>query len=339
MTINKKLTTVNFNNTNNTGRIKYIVIHYVGALGGAEANCNYYKSVNRNASAHYFVGFDGEIWQCVEDGDVAWHCGAKSYKHPECRNSNAIGIEMCVRKKNTASMSASDKDWYFEDATVKATIELTKELMKKYNVPASNVIRHYDVTGKTCPAPYVHDAAAWNNFKAQLSGSVAPAPSKPSSNKTVTSFPATPFMVQVIVPDLNYRSEPSMKGVVKGQTGKGSFTITEVKNGWGLLKSYSKDRNGWILIENPEYVKVGKSVAGSTSTTPTTTPAASSYKVQVTASALNVRKGPGTSYGVSTVIRDKGVYTIVEEKNGWGLLKSYASGRNGWISLKYTKKI
>ena len=328
MTINKKLTTVNFNNTNNTGRIKYIVIHYVGALGGAEANCNYYKSVNRNASAHYFVGFDGEIWQCVEDGDVAWHCGAKSYKHPECRNSNAIGIEMCVRKKNTSSMSASDKDWYFEDATVKATIELTKELMKKYNVPASNVIRHYDVTGKTCPAPYVHDAAAWNNFKAQLSGSAAPAPSQPSSNKTVTSFPATPFMVQVIVPDLNYRSEPSMKGVVKGQTGKGSFTITEVKNGWGKLKSGA----GWILIENPAYVTVGKSVAAAPAPA---APANNSYKVKVTASALNVRKGPGTNYGVATVIKKNEVYTIVDEKSGWGKLKSGA----GWISLKYTQKI
>jgi N-acetylmuramoyl-L-alanine amidase CwlA len=328
MTINKKLTTVNFNNTNNTGRIKYIVIHYVGALGGAEANCNYYKSVNRNASAHYFVGFDGEIWQCVEDGDVAWHCGAKSYKHPECRNSNAIGIEMCVRKKNTSSMSASDKDWYFEDATVKATIELTKELMKKYNVPASNVIRHYDVTGKTCPAPYVHDAAAWNNFKAQLSGSAAPAPSQPSSNKTVASFPATPFTVQVIVPDLNYRSEPSMKGVVKGQTGKGSFTITEVKNGWGKLKSGA----GWILIENPAYVTVGKSVAAAPAPA---APANNSYKVKVTASALNVRKGPGTNYGVATVIKKNEVYTIVDEKSGWGKLKSGA----GWISLKYTQKI
>lgn len=322
------LTTVNFNNTNNTGRIKYIVIHYVGALGGAEANCNYYKSVNRNASAHYFVGFSGEIWQCVEDGDVAWHCGASSYKHPYCRNSNSIGIEMCVRKRNTASMYASDTDWYFEDATVKATIELTKELMKKYNVPASNVIRHYDVTGKICPAPYVHNAAAWNSFKAQLSGSAAPAPSQPSSNKTVTSFPATPFLAHVIIPDLNYRSEPSMQGVVKGQTGKGSFTITEVKNGWGRLKSGV----GWILIENPEYVTIGKSVAASSK------PAASastSYRVKVTVSALNVRKGPGTNYGIATVIRDQGVYTIVEEKSGWGKLLSGA----GWISLEYTKKI
>ena len=329
MKINKKLTTVNFNNTNNTGRIKYIVIHYVGALGGAEANCNYYQSVNRGASAHYFVGFEGEVWQCVEDGDVAWHCGAKSYKHPECRNSNAIGIEMCVRKKNTSSMSASDKDWYFEDATVKTTIELTKELMAKYNVPVDRVIRHYDVTGKTCPAPYVHDAAAWNVFKAQLTGSAAPAkPATPSSSKTVTSFPATPFTVQVLVSDLNYRSEPSMKGTVKGQTGKGNFTITEVKNGWGKLKSGA----GWILIENPAYVTVGKTVA---STPAQAAPVDKSYKVKVTASALNVRKGPGTNYGVATVIKKNEIYTIVDETSGWGKLKSGA----GWISLKYTQKV
>ena len=59
------------------------------------------------------------------------------------------------------------------------------------------------------------------------------------------------------------------------------------------------------------------------------------YKVRVTASALNVRKGAGTKYGVATVIRDKGVYTIIKETDGWGKLKSGA----GWISLKYTKKI
>ena len=61
-----------------------------------------------------------------------------------------------------------------------------------------------------------------------------------------------------------------------------------------------------------------------------------SYRVRVTATALNVRKGPGISYIITTVIRDKGVYTIVEESNdGWGKLKSGA----GWINLKYTKKI
>ena len=68
---------------------------------------------------------------------------------------------------------------------------------------------------------------------------------------------------------------------------------------------------------------------------PTPKPTATAYKVRVTASALNVRDGAGTNYKINTVIRDKGVYTIVDEKNGWGKLKSGA----GWISLAYTKRV
>ena len=79
--INKLLTPYNFTDKNDTGRIKYLVIHYVGATGGAEANCKYYSSKYIGASAHYFVVFTGEIWQSFEDGDIAWHCGASSYKH------------------------------------------------------------------------------------------------------------------------------------------------------------------------------------------------------------------------------------------------------------------
>ena len=171
MKINKLISGYNFN-TGNVSRIKYIVIHYVGALGGAKANCQYYAGGDRSASAHYFVGFEGEIWQSVEDANIAWHCGASSYKHPECRNANSIGIELCVRKKNTASMGAEDKDWYFEDATVTAAAELTRYLMEKYGVPAKNVIRHYDVTGKICPNPYVYNTTAhtWDEFKQLISG-------------------------------------------------------------------------------------------------------------------------------------------------------------------------
>ncbi|GMU15154.1 phage tail tip lysozyme [Waltera acetigignens] len=162
-------------NPGSISRIKYIVIHYVGALGDAKENCQYYAGGNRNASAHYFVGFDGEIWQSVEDANIAWHCGASSYKHGECRNANSIGIELCVRKRNTASMGATDKDWYFEDATVEAAAELTRYLMDKYNVPASNVIRHYDVTGKICPNPYVYNTTAhtWDEFRKKISGGAA----------------------------------------------------------------------------------------------------------------------------------------------------------------------
>jgi hypothetical protein len=67
--------------------------------------------------------------------------------------------------------------------------------------------------------------------------------------------------------------------------------------------------------------------------TPATKP--TSYLVKVTASALNYRSGPGTNYKINGCIRDKSTYTIVEEKNGWGKLKSGA----GWICLAYTKRI
>lgn len=63
--------------------------------------------------------------------------------------------------------------------------------------------------------------------------------------------PDVPFTVKVIINDLNYRSEPSMSGRVKGQTGKGVFTIVEVKNGWGRLKSGA----GWICLAYDNYTE------------------------------------------------------------------------------------
>ena len=69
---------------------------------------------------------------------------------------------------------------------------------------------------------------------------------------TVNEFPSVPFLVNVIIDDLNYRSEPCMGDNVKGQTGIGTFTILEVKNGWGRLKSGA----GWIWLKNPDYCTV-----------------------------------------------------------------------------------
>ncbi len=164
--ISKKISKYNYSK-GQASRVKYIVIHYVGALGDAQANCQYYASREVGASAHYFVGFNGDVWQSVEDANIAWHCGAKKYVHSECRNANSLGIEMCVRKRDKTHLGAEDKDWYFEDATVKAAQELTKYLMQKYKIPADRVIRHYDVTGKICPNPYVFNTTnhTWEEFK------------------------------------------------------------------------------------------------------------------------------------------------------------------------------
>ena len=60
-----------------------------------------------------------------------------------------------------------------------------------------------------------------------------------------------------------------------------------------------------------------------------------SYMVKVTANTLNVRKGPGTSYAITTQVKKNQVYTIVETQGKWGKLKSGA----GWIHLGYTSKV
>lgn len=149
-----------------TGNIRFIVVHYVGATGGAEANAKYFANNYAGASAHYFVGHASEgaqIYQSVALENTAWHCGLSTgkYKHPYCRNSNSIGIEMCCHK------DANGK-WYIDPETIGATLALIRELMLRLNIPPENVVRHYDVTGKTCPQPLVVDKAAWRNFKAQL---------------------------------------------------------------------------------------------------------------------------------------------------------------------------
>ena len=173
MNINRDyITKINFTDKNSTARIKYIVIHYFGGLATAEKLAKYWARSYAGASAHYAVGHNGKVYQCVEDCDIAWHCGGvKSYKHPLCRNTNSIGIEMAVKKKNTKTQRATDKDWYFTPETVASTVELTRQLMEKYHIPAENVIRHYDVTGKICPNPYYYNTGTytWQAFKQAIS--------------------------------------------------------------------------------------------------------------------------------------------------------------------------
>ena len=142
--------------------IKYIVVHYTANNGDtARNNGNYFSQSNRNASAHYFVD-ENEIIQSVKDTNTAWHCGAKSYKHPKCRNDNSVGIEMCSEKDDKGQ-------YYINQATQNRTIRLIKVLMKQYNIPVENVLRHYDVTGKLCPEPFVRNQVQWLDFKKRIS--------------------------------------------------------------------------------------------------------------------------------------------------------------------------
>ena len=164
MKINKNITNTNRTTMSNKQN-KYIVIHYVGAVSSAKNNTVYFKDAYRGSSAHYFVD-DSSIWQCVLEKDAAWHCGTKGKYYSKARNNNSIGIEMCCFNNN-GEIDVSEK-------TIANTIELTKDIMKRYNIPAENVVRHYDVTRKTCPAPFVKDSGRWGDFKNRLTDTPTP---------------------------------------------------------------------------------------------------------------------------------------------------------------------
>lgn len=63
------------------------------------------------------------------------------------------------------------------------------------------------------------------------------------------------------------------------------------------------------------------------------------YMVRVSIPDLNIRRGPGTSYPKTGKFTGVGVFTVVEEKDGWGLLKAYQEKRDGWISLAFTTRM
>ena len=148
-----------------TQPVRYIVLHYTANNGDtARNNCDYYHRVGGlQASAHYFCDEYG-VMQSVRECDTAWHCGAEAgrrYWHPACRNGNSIGIEMCSRKR-------ADGSYYIKPETVANAAALAREIMQRYGIDTDHVLRHYDVTGKRCPMPWVDDPAQWAAFKDML---------------------------------------------------------------------------------------------------------------------------------------------------------------------------
>lgn len=131
-----------------TAKIEWIVMHYTANDGDSdESNGRYFQQpLSPVASAHYFVD-DDSITRSVPDDYVAYHCGANTYRHPSCRNANSIGVEMCDAKRDGRVMAT--------DKTIANAAELVYSLCKQYSIPFDHIIRHYDVTGKLCPAYWV----------------------------------------------------------------------------------------------------------------------------------------------------------------------------------------
>lgn len=227
----KNLTTVNYTRGND-GR-KYIVIHYTGNREDSSlANSKYFKSINRGASAHYFVDRTS-VYQVVSDDDTAWAVG-KNYGgnnlFGKCTNRNSISIEMCSNGGKIA------------DATFNNTVELTKKLMKKYNIPASRVIRHYDCCSKLCPGwtGWVgSDQSIWKKFKRQISDE-----GESNTSDNVDEFKA--YKVKVTAEDgLNIREKASADSDKVGAYSKGTVVKIVKENAKG---TWGKTCDGWIKL-------------------------------------------------------------------------------------------
>lgn len=113
---------------------------------------------------------------------------------------------------------------------------------------ASDIVLHkYEQPGDQSVAVEEKRAASGQTFFDRFTGS------------SVSPFPIVPFLVRVVIPDLNIRTSPGSadNSNLSGKyTDIGTFTIVETSGSWGLLKSYREKRNGWIYLGNPDYCEI-----------------------------------------------------------------------------------
>lgn len=225
----------------------------------------------RDASCNYGIGYDGRICLVVDEANRSW-----------CTSSNA-NDQRAITIECASDMS---EPYAMKSAVYESLVKLCADICKRngktkvlwlgskektlaYNPKANEMVltAHRWFANKSCPGNWLYsrygDLA--NRINALLGSGGTTTPTQPEKPATPnTNFPATPFTVKVLIPDLNIRRGAGMNYAVTGKyTGKGVFTITQVKNGWGKLKSGA----GWIYLENPSYCTVqGKAVATRTYT-------------------------------------------------------------------------
>lgn len=173
-------------NSYSAREVKYIVVHYTGNYKDtAKGNAQYFSRTDCNVSAHFFVD-DTSIYQSVALKDKAWHAGADTtYRHADCRNSNAFGIETCCTAGNYRIGPKAVVNAAYVAAYLCDLLDIPSSKVDKY------VLRHYDVTGKPCPKQMVQNQTEWEDFKQMVkniidTGAHDKAPvKKPAKKKTI----------------------------------------------------------------------------------------------------------------------------------------------------------
>ena len=204
---------------------------------------------------------DGTIYQAAEHNAVLWQVGTSRYyvqKHQYASNHNTIGIEMCVKGDGDTN-NASDPYWYFTEETQRSCAWLVQKLMFDLDIPFENVLRHYDIVNKICPAPYVNNNRykgtwTWQEFKSRLSGS-----SSSSSGSYETEIHIEDPSVwnaigtaTCVGNTVNVREYPN--GAVIGHLNNGNrFEIDGNQNGEWVHIKVDGIGTGWIHKDRVEY--------------------------------------------------------------------------------------
>ena len=131
--------------------VKNVFVHYTANPGtSAEQNRSYFANLaetgERSASAHFIIGYDGEIIQCIPLEEEAFAVKG--------RNSDSVSIECCYLSEDGA----------FTQSTYNSLIELLSWLCGEYGLSEQDILRHYDEGGKKCPLYYVEHADEWEQL-------------------------------------------------------------------------------------------------------------------------------------------------------------------------------
>lgn len=302
---------------NRNHAIDTITIHCVVGQCSVETLGNIFAPASRQASSNYGVGVDGRIGMYCEEKDRSWCTSSASNDH------RAITIEVASDTKHPYAVN---------DKAFAALLDLVTDICKRNNikqllwkgdksligqVDKQNMTVHRWFANKSCPGEYLYnkhgEIAAEVNKRLGVAEPVVPAAIKAGD------------VVKIAGNATYYDGKKTVPAWVK----KKNWIVKQVKGDRAVI---DKSQDGQNSINSPISIKFLTAV---NAPVPSKTAEFKPYLVKVTTPALNIRKGAGTNFGVTGVIRDQGVYTIVEENNGWGKLKSGA----GWISLSYTKKV
>jgi N-acetylmuramoyl-L-alanine amidase CwlA len=224
----------NYGKKRKTDNIKYIVIHYTGNDGDSdENNGKYFRNNIVKASAHYFVD-DDSITRSVPDDYVAYSVGGNRYDdykttggaslYKKCTNTNSISIELCDDVK--------DRKVYPSEKTIENALDLTKELMKKYNIPEENVIRHFDVTGKKCPAYWCGTDEKNDLWKTAFHNSINSKTSNTTKTSTTTKTVVTGslYTQTQFIKDIQKAICARVDGIAGVETISKTVTVSAKKN-------------------------------------------------------------------------------------------------------------